>query len=123
MPRIFLANFKQDEHSALRRLILDLNMEIVGESADWPATLAQAPGSHAEKVLVDWDILPGLPSQAFADLRKACPAETTMILISSLDAYQQAALSAGADIFISKEEMPERIAERLRAIAASIPAK
>jgi DNA-binding NarL/FixJ family response regulator len=44
-----------------------------------------------------------------------------IILISHLDAYQQAAVSAGADVFISKSEMPERLAERLRIAAASIP--
>jgi len=37
-----------------------------------------------------------------------------IVLISQLDARQQAALSAGADAFISKGELPERIAERLR---------
>jgi DNA-binding NarL/FixJ family response regulator len=41
-------------------------------------------------------------------------------LISQLDARQQAALSAGADAFISKSELPERVAERLRTMAASV---
>jgi hypothetical protein len=38
-----------------------------------------------------------------------------------LDARQQAALSIGADAFISKGETPERVAEHLRTIAASVP--
>jgi DNA-binding NarL/FixJ family response regulator len=37
-----------------------------------------------------------------------------------LDARQQAALSAGADSFISKDETPDRVAERLRDAAANI---
>ena len=37
-----------------------------------------------------------------------------VVLISHLDARQQAALSAGADMFISKSETPERVAERLQ---------
>jgi DNA-binding NarL/FixJ family response regulator len=43
-----------------------------------------------------------------------------IVLISHLDARQQAALSAGADAFISKGETPERVAEHLRIVAASV---
>ena len=54
------------------------------------------------------------------ELRQACPEALVIILISSLDARQQAALSAGADAFISKDEAPDRVAERLRNAAASV---
>jgi hypothetical protein len=40
MPRVFLADAQLEERSALRLLLLDLKMEVVGEAADWPATLA-----------------------------------------------------------------------------------
>jgi len=53
-------------------------------------------------------------------LRLACPKTIVVILISQLDSRNQAALSAGADAFISKGETLERVAERLRAIADSI---
>jgi len=120
MPRIYLADSQLEERSALRLLLLDLKMEVVGEAADWPTTLAQAPISHADILLVDWELLPNSPTTALGNLRKACPAALVIILISHLDARQQAALSAGADAFISKGEMPERVAERLRAVAANI---
>ena len=58
---------------------------------------------------------------ALKKLRKACPGALVIVLISHLDARQQAALSAGADAFISKYEMPDRMAERLRTVAANIP--
>jgi DNA-binding NarL/FixJ family response regulator len=45
-----------------------------------------------------------------------------IVLISHLDARQQTAFSAGADAFISKGETPERVAKRLRIVAASVPA-
>jgi len=120
MTRVFIADFKPKERSALRLLLLDLNMEIAGEAADWPTTLAQAPTSHTNMLLVDWDLLPSAPTAALDELRKACPAALVIILISHLDARQQAALSAGADLFISKGETPERVADRLRAVAASV---
>ena len=57
---------------------------------------------------------------SFKLLRAACPGAIIVILISHMDARQQAALSAGADVFISKGESPERVAERLRGIAESV---
>ena len=123
MIRVFLADAGIDERSALRLLLLDLNMEVVGEAADWPTTLTQAPVSRSDMLLVDWDLLPGSPSAALEGLRKACPSALVIILISHLDARNQAALSVGADAFISKGETPERVADRLRDVAARFPKK
>lgn len=121
MTRVYVANANADERSALRLLLQDLQMEIAGEAADWPTTLAQAPISHADMLLVDWALIPGVSSTALEELRQACPAALVIILISSLDARHQAALSAGADAFISKDEAPDRVAERLRFAAAGVP--
>jgi len=120
MIHVYLADAKPEERSALRLLLLDLNMEVVGEAADWSTTLAQAPVSRTDMLLVDWDLLPNAPTAAFEELRKACPATLVIVLISHLDARQQAALSAGADAFISKGETSERITERLRSVTASV---
>ena len=120
MTRVYLADAKDEERNALRLVLLDLNMEVVGEAGDWATTLAQAPVSRSDMLLIDWDLLPNSPTEALDTLRKACPAALVIILISHLDARQQAALSAGADAFISKGETPERVAERLRSVAAGI---
>jgi DNA-binding NarL/FixJ family response regulator len=99
-------------------------MEVVGEAADWSTALANAPATSLDMLLVEWDLLPtGLGVQALAKLRQACPSAIVVVLISHLDAYQQAALSTGADTFISKGEMPDRVAERLLAVAANIHIK
>ena len=122
MTRIFLADALTEERSALQLMLLDLKMEIAGEAADWLTTLAQAPISRTDMLLVDWDLLPSVaPTAALSELRNACPEALVIVLISHLDARQQAALSAGADAFISKGETPDRVAERLRIVAASIP--
>jgi len=120
MTRVFIADGKPEERSALRLLLQDLKMEVVGEAEDWTATLANAPATPLNMLLVDWDLLPSMSGAALDELRKACPSALVIVLISHLDARQQAALSAGADAFISKGEMPERVADRLRAAAASI---
>jgi DNA-binding NarL/FixJ family response regulator len=120
MTRVYVADAKPEELSALRLLLLDLKMDVVGEGTDWATTLAQAPVSRTEMLLIDWDLLPNSPTAALDELRTACPAALVIVLISHLDARQQAALSSGADAFISKGETPDRVAERLRAVAASV---
>ena len=120
MTRVFIADAKPEERSALRLVLQDLKMDVVGEAADWATTLAQAPISRTDMLLIDWDLLPNSPTAALDELRRACPAALVIVLISHLDARQQAALSAGADAFISKGEMPDRVAERLRAVAAGV---
>jgi len=121
MTRVFLADAQPDERKALRLLLGDLKMEVVGETSDWSATLEGAPTTGLDMLLVDWAMLPaGLGVKALAELRVACPGAIVVILISQLEARQQAALSAGADVFISKSETPERVAERLQSAAAGL---
>ena len=121
MTRVFVADALDKERSALRLVLLDLGMIVVGEAADWPTTLTQAPKTDLNMLLVDWDMLPtDLGIQSLSKLRQACPNAIVVVLISHLDALHQAAISAGADAFISKAETPERVAERLRAAAESI---
>ena len=123
MTRVYIADTLIEERSALRLMLLDLNMEVAGEAADWATTLAQAPVSRTDMLLVDWDLLPPIsPSLALDELRRICPAALVIVLISHMDARQQAALSSGADSFISKVESPERVSELLRSVAANIGA-
>ena len=121
MTRVYLADGRPEERSALRLMLLDLKMDVAGESSNWSTTLTQAPLSRSDILLVDADLLPSSSSATLEELRKACPAALVIVLISHLDARRQAALSAGADAFISKDETPERVAERLRIVAASVP--
>jgi DNA-binding NarL/FixJ family response regulator len=121
MARIYIADGLAEERSALRLVLRSLDMVVVGEAADWETALAKAPATRLDILLVDWDLLPAESGTALDLLRAACPGAIIVILISHMDARQQAALSAGADVFISKGESPERVAERLRGIAASVP--
>ncbi len=120
MIRVFLADARLEERSAIRRLLTDMKLDVVGEAGNWSSTLIEAPVCRANMLVVDWDLLPNVPDEAIGLLRKACPVSLVVVLLSRLNVRQQAALSAGADAFISKSEMPERVAERLRDAAASI---
>ena len=121
MTSVYIADALLEERSALRLLLVDLDMEVVGESAEWTTVLENAPATHMDMLLVDWDLLPfNNPGLALEELRKLCPAALVIILISHLDARQQAAISIGADAFISKGETPDRVAERLRQAAQTV---
>ena len=121
MTRVFVADGNREERLAFRLLLIDMKMEVVGEAADWTATLANAPSSRLDMLLIDWNLLPrSIPNTALDALRKVCPAAMVIVLISPLDARQQAAILSGADVFISRGQLPERVAERLQSIAASI---
>jgi DNA-binding NarL/FixJ family response regulator len=121
MTRVFISDAKAEERSALRLLLLDLKMKVVGEAADWVTTLANAPSTRLDMLLVEWDLLPiNSGVQALTELRLACPGTIIVVLISHLSAREQAAVSVGADAFINKGEMPDRVAERLSAVAAGI---
>jgi DNA-binding NarL/FixJ family response regulator len=122
MIRILLAAPHPDVRAALRLVLLDLGMEVIGEAADWPATLALAPKTGPDMVLVDWEMIPIKSGHTLAQLRAVCPAAVVIVLISQLDARQQAVHSTGADAFISKGEMPDRVAARLLAAAERVRA-
>ena len=121
MTRVYVADARLEERSALRLLLLDLKMEVAGEAADWFTTLVQVPISRVDILLVDWELFPAnAPDVAVQGLRKACPTALVIVLVSHQDARKQAAQSIGADLFISKDETPERVAEHLRTAAASV---
>jgi DNA-binding NarL/FixJ family response regulator len=120
MVRVFVADSLSEEHSALRLLLLDLKMEIVGDTYDWPSTLVLAPVSTLNMLLVDSNLLPPESENALADLRIACPNPIVIIVISHLATCKQVAFSYGADAFISKSDTPERVAERLKAAARKL---
>lgn len=114
MTRVYITDARSEERYALRLLLTDINLEVVGESDNWIATLTQAPQIRADMFVVDWDLLPNRADTALKDLRKACPTALIMVIFDHLNAHQRAELSAEVNMFISKSEAPERIANRLR---------
>ena len=118
--RVFIANAKAEERSALRFMLSSLKLEVVGDTSDWQTVLAEAPATSFNLLLVDWDLLPADAVASLSVLRQACSNAIIVVLTSYLDAHQQAAQSAGADAFISKGEIPNRLADHLLAISRSL---
>jgi two-component system invasion response regulator UvrY len=120
MTRVFLADARTETCSAMRLLLADMQMQVVGEANDWPSALAQVPTTNPDMLVVDWELPVGFGA-ALAELRAACPNLRVVVLSGQLEA-RQAALRAGADAFISKGDAPDRVTERLRAAAGSVRA-
>lgn len=120
MIRVFIANAKAEERSALRFMLLSLKLEVVGDASNWQTVLAKAPTTNFNLLLVDWELLPADAVASVSALRQACSNAIMVVLTSYLDARQQAARSAGADAFISKGEIPNRLADHLLAISRSL---
>ena len=121
MIRVFLAENHPETRSALRLLLLNLEMQVVGEADNWTAVLNEAALTQPDMIVVDWELIPA--DSSLLVLRATCPAAVVIVLVSNLDARQQAAFSAGADSFISKGETPDRVVERLRDAIANILVK
>ena len=121
MTRVYIADALPEERSALRWMLSDLGMEGIGEAADWLTTLAHAPVTSLDMLLVDWALLPiDTGSEALTKLRAACANSIVIVVISHLETRQLAALSVGADAFISRADTPERVALHLRLAAAKV---
>jgi DNA-binding NarL/FixJ family response regulator len=118
MIRVYIADAMPEERSALRLMLLDLKMEIAGEAEDWSTTFVEVPVCSTDLLVTDWKLLPNAPKAILVQLRRACP--KALAIIGGFEARQQAALSAGADGFISRGDLPERVAEQLSAVAAKI---
>jgi len=119
MTRVYLADARREDRSALRQLLSNMKMDVVGAAADWMTTMAKAPADRLDMLLVDWDLLPSSPKAAIDELRKVCPATMAIVLISHLDATTQATRSIGADAFISRSDTSESVIEHLRTVVAS----
>jgi DNA-binding NarL/FixJ family response regulator len=109
MIRVFTADALPHERAALRLLLFVLNLEMVGEAANWLDTLDNAPRVQTELLLVDFDLLPQPAVLALDEFRKLCPAVQVVILAWCLDGREHALLADGANVVINKSESSEEL--------------
>ena len=57
MPRAFLADTLWESRSALRLVLVDVGMQVVGEAPDWENTMELAPKAQPDILVVDWSLL------------------------------------------------------------------
>lgn len=107
--RVLLA----DDQPAVRlglRLLLEQEpeIEVVAEAADATGLLAVAAEKQADVALLDWE-LPGLPARQLLRLLRFERPSLKIIAMSSQPEAQRAALAAGVQSFVSKNDPPERV--------------
>ena len=111
--RILLADDELKVRFALRVLIEQRPLwQITGEAVDARSLLTQLADDPPDIVIMDW-LLPGL-SQAgsLSALHHVCP-DLFVIVVSSRPELGETALEAGADVFVSKIDPPERLLEAI----------
>ena len=117
--RVLIADDQPQVRSALRLLLRqEPDVTVVGEADDVEQALALVDEQRPDLVLLDWE-LPDLrvvgPAKPAGDrllpaLRAHCPG-ARVIALSGRPEARQAALDAGADVFVSKGDPPERLLE------------
>ena len=112
--RILLADDQPKVRFALRVLLeQEPGMAIVGEAADRDDLLTRVATTLPDVVLLGWE-LPGLtPVDPLSYLRRIRP-DLVVIALSVRSEARSAALSAGANAFVSKGDPPERLLAAIR---------
>lgn len=107
--RVLLADDQTKVRSALRLLLeQEPGLSVVGEAAEAEGLLTQVEATQPDLVLLDWE-LPGLQTaDRLSTLRTLCP-RLKVIALSGKPEARRAALTAGADTFVSKGDPPERL--------------
>jgi DNA-binding NarL/FixJ family response regulator len=81
---------------------------VVGEAAEAEGLLTLAKATHPDLMLLDWE-LPSLRADSvLSALHRVCP-NLLVIVLSVRPEARRAALTAGANAFVSKGDPPERL--------------
>jgi DNA-binding NarL/FixJ family response regulator len=114
--RVLLADHHPSTLWALRSLVgKQEGFTVVGEATEATSLLTQAEALKPDLVLLDWD-LPERPAGLIGRLHAIDPRPRVVAMSSRLETGR-AALSAGADAFISKGDEPDWLLETLRLYA------
>jgi len=86
MNRVYLAGAATQERATLCRLLEELDMKVVGESANWSGVLNVGPTIHPDVVAVDWSMISHRQMAAMKELRTAYPSAVLIIFPNAMDA-------------------------------------
>jgi DNA-binding NarL/FixJ family response regulator len=107
--RILIADDQANVRSALALLLeQEPQFEIVAEAADAVGLLQAVRKNNPDLLLLDWE-LPGLPADYLLRLLRYEQPCLLIVALSSRPEAEAAATAAGADAFISKSALPERV--------------
>jgi len=117
--RLLLADDETRVRFALRVLLLHRSgIDLVGEASNAAELLETLSRESPDVVLLDWELPGSSGSQLLRDMRSIRP-RLPIIALSGRPENQLAALSAGADAFVSKADPPERLISALGACSGN----
>ncbi len=91
-----------------------MNAEVVAEVCDAREAVLQTATVRPNLIVVEWGLIQELSCTALDVLRAVSPASTKIVLLSSLNVRQHAAMVSGADVFISKADSTQSVVHRFR---------
>jgi two-component system invasion response regulator UvrY len=112
--RILLADKRPRTRFALRALLRHRpGFEVVSEAEDVQGLLVQVETTSPDLVVLDWNLHGQAEADLLPALRRACPG-LAVIVISARQEVEQAALTAGADAFVSKTDPPDQLLQAIK---------
>ena len=116
--RILLAVGDTDLRLSLELLLSEEpGVIIAGSVIDASGLLALIKSSCPDLVLLDWE-LPKCPIQSVLDEIKSLDCQPNIIVLGRLSSSEEAALRAGADVYLTKGDPPEHLQVAICALNA-----
>jgi DNA-binding NarL/FixJ family response regulator len=107
--RVFLADSAPEVRSALHLVLSqEPDVTIVGEASEADSLPDHIHDARPDLVLLDWE-LPGGPVSPLLPTLRGSNGRPNVIVLSVRPDTEKAALTAGADAFVSKTDPPERL--------------
>ena len=109
LMQVFLADNQPQVRFGLSVLLeRQPGINIVGEAANAQDLLAQSATACPDLILLDWTLPKMQAEDLLSRLREVCP-NVVVIALSGRPEARQAALDAGANDFVGKYELPEKL--------------
>lgn len=104
--RVLIADDQPSVRSALKLVLEQQGIDVAGDVSDSGKLLTWFKTNQADLLLLDWE-LPDQPVKKIISVLRARHPRLTVIVLNSRQQTRTAALSAGADGFVSKCDPPE----------------
>jgi DNA-binding NarL/FixJ family response regulator len=117
---IVLASQKHDLRLALEMLFREEpGAAVVGTASESEGLLALIHSTRPNLVLLDWDLPGQPPAEVLAEIKSAARAPKIFILGRDAD-VEEAALAAGADVFVLIGDPPGQLLAASRQVSAQL---
>jgi DNA-binding NarL/FixJ family response regulator len=114
--RVLVADSDPRVRTALNMLLkFEPELAIIGESVHASSLLAKAEELEPDLVLLDWE-LPGNSITALIEQLKNAESPCRVIVLSRRPEAEQAAMTVGADAFVSKTDPADSLLDTLHSL-------